>query len=451
VICESSKFYWNKSVLARQMVEGFNYVRGAGFLRWSAMGEKLNRREVFSKRTMLRIQILYRLRSGLAVFLTLVVSVKSVIATQSCVIGRGFRGAKERHDMKMLIDLTKQLLGPTSWIQFGNGERQDLVVVDRENRLQIFPGIQVTDAMRRIRMPTRCVRAGELNGRMGRQPDGMAHRSPVALPELTSLPGTPNDESAALLEQIQAGEVQVSAIEQIKTRVGQHLIENMDVVAGTDGRINIGRNAGAIEKSTQFERNVAEMGRRSSKHRQTRIGGGGIQRIEGRVHGHAERFAAIRFANLGYESLRKPAKDKPVARFIGVRQKVARPAGPKFRITKLQRLRVQRSFDVAHTLASAELCEGRTQKLAPAGEATRFAIVPAPIRAAREFRRGKKIRPPDKDRSATVHAPLAGQLRSSCSADVILKRFRSFANPNPAFAEAYGAFRTQPWESTGIN
>jgi hypothetical protein len=119
---------------------------------------------------------------GAATFFVMVhMWVKSIIANESCV-GSGFGCTAKRHDMEMLIHLTERLFAPRRWIAFGDGERRDLVVVDRENRRRGFPCIQVMDTTRRIRMLGRCARDSELNGRIGWTADRMANRWAVALP-----------------------------------------------------------------------------------------------------------------------------------------------------------------------------------------------------------------------------------------------------------------------------
>ncbi len=371
--------------------------------------------------------------------------VKSVIANESCV-GSGFGYTAKRHDMEMLIHLTERLFAPSRWMAFGDGERRDLVVVDRKNRRRGFPCIQVMDATRRIRMLGRCARDSELNSRIGWTADRMANRSAVALPGLVGLHNVRTDERAVFFGQIHAGEGRVSAIEQIKNRLGQHLIKKMGVVTGVGGRINIGRRPlEPTEKGKCCDRSNSGIGLRSSDH-QIRTGDDAIQPVDGLVLLHGERLAATRFADLGCESLRKCSKDMPVARFVRVRQEVARRVGLNLRIGKLQRLRTRRRFDVPRVLASAELCEGRTENFAPLGDAPHFAIGPVAIQAAREFGLGRKICPPNKNPAATFHALAAKQLKS-CSSVVITLRLRSRANPNTAFSAIHGAFhmhRNQP-------
>jgi hypothetical protein len=290
------------------------------------------------------------------------------------------------------------------------------------------------------------------DGRIGRTADRMANWSAVALPGMAGLHTACTDERAAFIGQIHAGEGRVSAIEQIKSRGGQQLIKKMGVVTDADDRINIDRNAlGAIEKITHCDRTDAGMRLRSSKRRQTQIGARAIQRADGLVLRHAERLAATRFADMGCESLRKSSKDMRVGRSVDVCREVARRAGLNLCVGKIQRLRVRRRFAFAHTLPSAELCEGRTQNFAQVGDAPHFAIGPLALHATREFGLGRKICPPTTNPAATFHAPAVEQLKNSPSADAILSRLRSPTNPNTAFSAIHGTFHTQNLESTGIN
>jgi len=289
------------------------------------------------------------------------------------------------------------------------------------------------------------------DGRIGWEADGMSHRSSIALPGVVGLHDVRTDERAVFFGRIYPGEGAVSAIEQLESRAEQHSIENMDVVTCAGGGINIGRNAlRATGKSTHSDRTATRIGLRSSNHRQIQIGAGAIRGVDRLVVLHAERLAAIRFADLGCGFPRKFPKNMPVARLIGLRQEVARRAGLNLRIGKLQRLRARRLFDVAHALAFVELCDGTPQNVAPVDEVSQTAIDPVAICAATEFGLGKKICSPDKDRAATVHALRAEQLQSSSRADVISARIRSLANPNPAFRAFHGGFHPQRRDCPGI-
>jgi hypothetical protein len=196
-----------------------------------------------------------------------------------------------------------------------------------------------------------------------------------------------------------------------------------------------------------FNRTLVATELRPGKHRQTQIDGGGIQRIEGLVQLHTQRLVAIQQASLGDERPREIGEDAPVARFVGVRQCVARNAAAKTQMIKLRLLRAQTGFDIAQAFAPGELGEGQTEKLIPAGEALHFVIATVTFHAATEFHQRKKIHHLSKNRSATVHAALPSQLRSGCRVAVNSNRFRSFSSPNPAFAVPYGLSRYQHWDS----
>jgi len=99
----------------------------------------------------------------------------------------------------------------------------------------------------------------------------------------------------------------------------------------------------------------------------------------------------------------------------------------------------ERRFEVPRVLASAELCEGRTENFAPLGDAPHFAIGPSSDPSRQRIRSWEEICPPNKNPAATFHALAAKQLKS-CSSVVITLRLRSRANPNTAFSAIHGAF-----------
>src|SRR3977135_2958632 len=101
--------------------------------------------------------------------------------------------------MKMLFDpAKKQLHTPARAIQVGNGECGEQEVVGQKNQPQIFLDIEVVDATQRIGIQVRSLGPGELNGLIGSQPGRVAHRSPIASPELRVLFGARNEKSATL-------------------------------------------------------------------------------------------------------------------------------------------------------------------------------------------------------------------------------------------------------------
>ena len=193
------------------------------------------------------------------------------------------------------------------------------------------------------------------------------------------------------------------------------------------GHINIGRNAATqIEQRMQFDRALVTTKLRPGKHRQTQIDGRGIQRIQGLVQLHTQRFVAIQPARLGDERPREIGEDAPVAGFVGVRQRVARNTAAKAHMIKLARCERRHTFRYRASFAPAWLRKGQTQELIPAGKALHFVIAPVTFHTATEFGPGKKIHHLSKNCSATVHAPLPSQLRSGNSVAVNSNRFRSF-------------------------
>jgi len=106
------------------------------------------------------------------------------------------------------------------------------------------------------------------------------------------------------------------------------------------GHINIGRNAAPqIEQGVYLDGAFVATELRPRKHRQTKIDGRGVQCIDCLGQLHTERFVAIKLASRCDEHPGEIGKDAPVARFVGVRQRVARDAAAKTHVIQLRLLR----------------------------------------------------------------------------------------------------------------
>src|SRR5437879_12383825 len=101
--------------------------------------------------------------------------------------------------------------------------------------------------------------------------------------ELHILFGAGDEEGTSLGQEIQASEVHITAIEQVKrSGFGKQLVQNVDVVNLASGHINIGRNAAPqIQQRVQFHRALAAAKFSTREKRQTQIDGRGVTGING--------------------------------------------------------------------------------------------------------------------------------------------------------------------------
>src|SRR5208282_3302815 len=186
------------------------------------------------------------------------------------------------------------------------------------------------------------------------QPRGTIHGARGAKVELQILFGTGNEEGTSLGEDIEAGEVHITAIHQVEgSDFEEQLIQQVDVVDLSAGHIDIGRNAAAyIQQGMQLDGALAATKLRPGKQRQTQIDGGGVESIDGLGPLHSERGVAVEVASPGDQDLGEVAIDAPVADLVGIGESGARNSTSETHVIELRLLSAQTGFDVAEAGAT---------------------------------------------------------------------------------------------------
>src|SRR5271157_4085141 len=133
---------------------------------------------------------------------------------------------------------------PASPIKLSNGQSRHEEMVGEENESRVFLGVEVVNAPQRIGIPSSRFRPPEQDGLVGPQAGRTIHRSGETAVEWSILFGASDEKGARLGEDIEACEVEITPIEQIKgAGFGQKLIEEVDIVDLAAGHINTGWNA----------------------------------------------------------------------------------------------------------------------------------------------------------------------------------------------------------------
>src|SRR5437879_8308122 len=144
--------------------------------------------------------------------------------------------------------------------------------------------------------------------------------------ELHILFGASDEEGTSLSQDIQASEVHITAIEQVKrSGFGKQLVQNVDVVNLASGHINVGRNAAPqIQQCVQFHRALVAAEFSPREKRQAQIDGRGVQGIHRLGQLHSERLVAVEVASGGNQDMSEIGVDPPVAVLVGVGQQIGR-------------------------------------------------------------------------------------------------------------------------------
>jgi len=236
------------------------------------------------------------------------------------------RGAVEGFDAQMLLDPFEEEFDlPAAAIELGDGQRRHGEVVGQEDQGLARFWVAIADAAHGDGIIVLGVQPGEHHGLVETQAGGFVHGVGVTACAAEVLFGAGDEESAALMNPMPAGEVKVAAIHDVK-RAGfpDELVEDVDVMHTASGD-NDDRGKVALERQqgVEFDGGFVLPKRGPRKQREAEVNGGGIQRIGGGLEFTTERLIGVKRGGLPDEDLGEVGKDTPVAIFVGIGQRAA--------------------------------------------------------------------------------------------------------------------------------
>src|ERR1035437_9266095 len=280
-------------------------------------------------------------------------------------------GAVKGFDAQMLFEpFGEQFDLPTAPIQLGDGQGGHREVVGQEDERFAGERIAIADAAERVGIIVLGGQAGQRHGLVETQAGGFVHGPGVTGGPREVLLGAGDEESAALMEPMPAGEVEVAAIHDVE-RAGfpDQLVEDVDIV-DTACRDNDdgGKVALQRQQGVEFDGGLVPPKRGPRKQREAQVNGGGFQRIGGGLEFKAERFLGVERGGLLDEDVGEVNEDAPVAIFVGVGQRTAGSGLPDAGVIEFGAEGRQTGFDVAQTFTPGELGERQHEKLFVNGE-----------------------------------------------------------------------------------
>ena len=148
----------------------------------------------------------------------------------------GRRAVKGLHAQMLLHPFEEEFDLPASAIELGDGQSWDGEVVCQEDQRLACFGIAITDASQRDGIIVLGLQAGHHDGLIKPQADGFIHGPGVAAGAAEVLLGPGDEESAALMNPMPAGEVEIAAIHEIeRTGFQDQLVEDVDVMHTASG------------------------------------------------------------------------------------------------------------------------------------------------------------------------------------------------------------------------
>ena len=216
--------------------------------------------------------------------------------------------------------------------------------------------------------------------------------------------GSRDEEGRGLVNPVEAGEVEITAIEDVE-RPGfeDQLVEEIDVVNLAVGNDHpTGNRAAQIQQRMQLHGGFVPAKLRPGKQRQAQIDGRGIQGISRLIQLHTELLVGVEAAGLANQHLSEIGVDAPIANLIGIGQGIARDPAADAQVIQLASRGAQTSLNIAQALPISELGKRHREKLVPAGKAFDLVMTVVALDAFVELVTGNKVHQLRKDRFAGI-------------------------------------------------
>jgi len=312
-------------------------------------------------------------------------------------------------DPQVLLDPTEeQLHAPAAFIQCRDGQRRKDKIIGQKGQISVVVPVVEPDAAKSVGVGVVGIKARKHNrlitGQVGGPIDGSGGE-PAALKIRL---GADDEESLALMKNIEPSEIEIAAVEDVETAgLGNEIIQNPDIVhfpvCNLDKR---GDGTSQIEKGMELDGALSFAEDRPGEKGKTEVDCRGVEGVNGLLELQPEIVVGIKITGLMNEDLGKVGVDSPVASLVGIGQSASGHTAAESHMVKFGRYRSQARLDIAKTLAVGQLGEGHGEKLVPTREAFNFVAAVVAGDTSTEFMGWKKIDELGEDGFSDVHWPL---------------------------------------------
>ena len=152
-----------------------------------------------------------------------------------------------------------------------------------------------------------------------------------------------------------------------------------------------GDGAAQVEQRVQLDRRLGGAEWRPREQRQAEVDGRGVESVDGFGQFDPEALGLVELARLSDQALGELGPDTPIARLVGIGQRLALDGQSKAHVIQIRRLGREADLDIAQALAPGELGESHGSKLFGALEPPNTAIAAIARDDAGERRPGQEI------------------------------------------------------------
>ena len=318
------------------------------------------------------------------------------------------RGAIKGLDPKVLFDpFEEQFHLPAAFVDLGNGQSRKGEVVGKEYQSLPRLGIEVADASKRSGISLGGLGAVKEDGLIGSETRRLVDgpEAPSAIIEVAL--GANDEERQALGECIQAKEIQVAPIQDVKgTGLQDQFVQQFHIVRLAFGDTDeTGDIAPQIQESMHLDRTIALAKVSPGEERKAEIDGRGIEGVGGLFQGDAEILLGVQRPRSANQHLGEVGIHLPRPFFVGLGQGAAGHSTPDARMIQLGSHGPKAGLDVSKALPIGELGKSHTEKLIETGEPAHPVIAAMPPDAFVEFGLRQEVHQLGEDDPSRVHRP----------------------------------------------
>jgi len=322
-------------------------------------------------------------------------------------------------DSQMAFDPAEEQFDlPAQPVEFCHTQRRDFEMVGQEDQIAFRFLVEVAYLSQERRKGFLCFAQSQIADLVAAQSRRVIHREGMLAREAQVAFGPRDKKGSGTGDQIQAHEIHVAAIHDVKSsRLEKQLVEPKHVVLACAGNVDAGRNRTAqIDLSVHLDSRfgAAEVGPREKCQR--KIDGRGIERINSVLQFQAEILSGVKGAGLAHETPGQILPKPPIPLVVGIGQRRLGHRLPESEMIKGFGPGVQTGGDVPQSLSPSQLGKGHADKLLAATEMPNTGVRIVTFHQTIESLPMHKIENLGQDEAAGIHG-LKSCPRSSISSN----------------------------------
>ena len=319
------------------------------------------------------------------------------------------RRAEKALDMEILLDpLEEQFHLPPAFVKQGNAHGRQGKVVRQVDEEPLRLGVEIADTTQPVWISLLAVEYLQANDLIGAHASGEIHFLRQQPHILEGALGASDEESAQILKSMQALEIQITAVHDIK-RSGFYgnQIQGIDVVQLAVADMDKGWNwTTQIQQRVQLDGSLGPSELGPAKQIQAQVDGCGVERVGRGVQICGHGFVGVQATRFADQCLRQLRIDTPIPLLVGIGQGTAPNGATKPHLVKAIGAGAQTIDSVAQAVAKGQLTKGHAQELVPAGEAAEAFLTAEAIDASMKNFGMNQTHQLSKDRAAGIHPPM---------------------------------------------